>query len=236
MTLAFFLIALVYSSAGFGGGSMYISVLSNTTPLPSALLRFHALICNAIVTGQGIAQWKSAVSFPRSAISLLITAAIPCGVAVFFPLSETYFLKTLGSALLLAGLLMFFQEQWKIWEISWSSTRLHIAAFVIGGIGGFTGIGGGIYLSPLLHLSRWGNAKEIAQLSAWFIFINSLVSIAILHHQGIDWYQLDWTWMLAVLLGGLIGSRISISWLKIQHIRGVTAFLLIFAGIRILLK
>ncbi len=215
---------------------MYVSVLSSATPLPSALLRFHALICNALVTGQGILQWKSEVAFPRSAISLLITAAIPCGVAVFFPLSEAYFLKTLGWALLLAGMMMFFQEKWAIWKWHLSSIQLHIAAFIIGGVGGFTGIGGGIYLSPLLHLSRWGNAKEIAQLSAWFIFINSLVSIFLLHQQGNQWNQLEWTWMIAVLLGGLIGSRISISWLKIQHIRWVTAFLLIFAGIRILMK
>lgn len=236
MSVAFFFIALLYSSAGFGGGSMYISVLSQATPLPSSLLRFHALVCNALVTGQGILQWKTALSFPQSSLGLLLSAAIPCGIAVFFPLSQILFLKVLGVALLTAGLILLMQEKWMRWKIQMTSIQLHIAAIIIGGIGGLTGIGGGIYLSPLLHLSRWGNAKEIAQLSAWFIFINSLVSIVIIKQQGVQWSELEWSWMLAVLLGGLLGSRISISWLKIQHIRWITAFLLIFAGIRIVLK
>jgi len=236
MSVAFFFIALVYSSAGFGGGSMYISALSQFTTLTSLPLRFNALVCNATVTGQSLVQWRSAITLRKSAYGLLLVTALPCGVAVLFPLTEVYFLKTLGIALMLAGGIMAIQEKWQHWQLNLSVRQLHIASFFIGGIAGFTGIGGGIYLSPLLHLSRWGNAKEIAQLSAWFIFLNSLISIFIMCRQGAGWADLDGSCLIAVFLGGILGSRISISWLKIQHIRWITAFLLIFAGIRIVLK
>lgn len=236
MIYLFFLIAFIYSSAGFGGGSMYISVLTQTTSLPSHLLRLHALVCNAIVTGQGIVQWKNNISFPKQGIGLLVSAAIPCAIAVFFPLSEVYFLKTLGCALLLAGTMMLLQEKWQSITIQLNSTVLYFCSGLIGTLAGFTGIGGGIYLSPLLHLSKWGDAKKIAQLSSWFIFLNSIVSILILYLHDSTRIEFEWTWMIAVLLGGLLGSKMSISWLQQKHIRWLTAILLIFAGIRVLMK
>lgn len=236
MIFIFFTIALIYSSAGFGGGSMYISVLSQATPMTSVALRFHALICNAIVTGQGILQWKRSISFPKEGVGILFSAAIPCAIAVFFPLTETYFLKTLGAALLLAGILMLLQERLHRIRLNLSTNTLYFVSAIIGFLAGLTGIGGGIYLSPMLYLSHWGDAKRIANISAWFIFINSILSIAIMLFKNFDWLQMEWSWMLAVLLGGLIGSSMSISWLQVKHIRWLTAILLIFAAIRVLCK
>jgi uncharacterized protein len=236
MIFIFFVIALVYSSAGFGGGSMYISVLSQVTPMTSAVLRLHALICNAIVTGQGILQWKRALDFPKEGVGILLSAAIPCAIAVFFPLTETYFLKTLGFALLLAGISMLLQERFHKITFSMSTKTIYLVSAFIGVLAGLTGIGGGIYLSPMLHLSNWGDAKRIASISAWFIFTNSIISIVIMLFKGFDWGQLEWSWMLAVLLGGLIGSSMSISWFQAKHIRWLTAILLIFAAIRVLCK
>jgi len=236
MIFIFFIIALVYSSAGFGGGSMYISLLSQSTVMGSSALRLHALICNATVTGQGILQWSQSTTLKKNSIRILLCAIFPCSLAVFFPLEDPVFMKLLGTALLLAGSMMLLQEKWQQWQLSITPLFLYICSGLIGGLAGFTGIGGGIYLSPLLHLSRWGNAKEIAQLSSWFILINSMVSITILWTKGNITDGIEWQWVLAVLIGGWLGSRISISWLKVQHIRWITSILLIFAGIRILLR
>jgi uncharacterized membrane protein YfcA len=104
-------------------------------------------------------------------------------------------------------------------------------SFFIGSIAGLTGIGGGIYFSPILHLGRWGKPKEIAAFTALFIAVNSFLSIVILSTRSdLTWNEVHLDWLFAVVIGGWMGSKISISWLKQEQVKWITGILLIFAG------
>jgi uncharacterized protein len=115
---------------------------------------------------------------------------------------------------------------------------LYIASAVIGAVAGLTGIGGGVYLSPLLSLSRWDTPKSIAATCAAFILVNSLVSWLVLScYNGAAAPNVAmWSLPLAAALGGWLGARTSSKWLQQVHVRRITIGLLIFAAVRIIIK
>lgn len=98
------------------------------------------------------------------------------------------------------------------------------------------GIGGGIFLSPILNMMRWDKPKNIAATAGFFILVNSIAGLAgqLFQHQ----LSLDWAFalplMLAVLLGGQLGSRVSAVTFNQSHVRWATAVLIFYAGVNIL--
>ena len=107
----------------------------------------------------------------------------------------------------------------------------------IGFISGLTGIGGGVYLSPVLHLTGWGSAKHIAATSSVFILVNSAGSLIIqFFAQDIQIDNRILIFLGAVLAGGLIGSNLSSNVLRQVHVRYITTALVLFASVRVLLK
>ncbi|MFN0031834.1 MAG: sulfite exporter TauE/SafE family protein [Flavobacteriales bacterium] len=237
--LLFFIIALIYSSAGFGGGSMYLVVLSESSQ-NQTFIRFTALMCNAIVTGtssfefaiRGWVAWRQLIGL------LLFSTPICIWSSTLSFESRTYSLL-LGACLLLAAIAMLSQRKTQV-ESNYPpvSRWWHYPASAgIGLLAGITGIGGGIYLAPLLHLSNWGNAKQIAAASAFFILINSVASIItqLITEQIILSYIHLWL-ALAVILGGYFGSHSAGSWLNHKWVRYITIAIIIFASIRIFIK
>ena len=117
----------------------------------------------------------------------------------------------------------------------------YINGIIGGGIGflsGLVGIGGGIFLSPLLYLSRWNIPKVIAATTAAFILVNSIAGlIGQVHTNGfsVD-FQVVILLLITVLIGGQIGSRLTVSWINPQIVRRITAFLILFVSLRILWK
>ena len=108
----------------------------------------------------------------------------------------------------------------------------------MGLLAGMTGIGGGIYLSPLLNLSKWGKPREIAAVACVFILINSLAGlIARWTHFSESPNSAEITFLpFAVVIGGYIGSKLSAKILSQQWIRWITIVILIFASIRIFIR
>ena len=218
---------------------MYLAILSQFS-YSDAFVRFTGLSCNAVVTTTGTINfylkkwivWRPLVALLACSVPLCIWAS------TWKITSKTYFI-TLGACLLVAGLAMLFQrkstadDNMQIRNPVW----LYPVCAVIGFLSGFTGIGGGVYLSPLLHLVRWGSAKHIAAASSAFILINSFAGLVVqLIMQRIEW-EIEQLWLvLAVAAGGLIGSRLSSSMLSQKVVRAITILLIIFASIRILLR
>lgn len=234
----FFLIALLYSSAGFGGGSLYLAVLSQSA-MSAAALKFTALSCNALVTANGTWQFHKQGWLPWKKVWPLLAFSVPACVATsMFPLQQRWYLLTLGACLLLAAAAMLMQTfKQNSTKPSMHQRWIFPAAAVTGALAGLTGIGGGVYLSPVLHLSRWGNPKEIAGTSAAFILINSLVGLTVQGLQGHAHVSWQWGWlMLAVFAGGILGSFSSSAWFSQANVRRLTMFVLIFASIRIILR
>jgi hypothetical protein len=240
LILFFFLIAMLYSSVGFGGGSSYLALLS-LYGFDFKILRLTALACNIVVVSGGsliflrnkILRLKDAVPF----VVFSIPAAFAGGM---IRTSEKTFFITLGMVLLVSGILLWFRKKSVEKHLDEQSPKTWFGAVTgtaIGFLSGFVGIGGGIFLAPVLHFTGWGSAKKIAATSSFFILCNSISGIG---GQLLQFENESFQWeiiiplVLAVLAGGQIGSRISTNVKSSYYIRKTTAVLIVFVGLRLL--
>lgn len=236
-TILFFIIAVLYASVGFGGGSGYIAILSFTDCEPSQL-RFIALCCNIVVVSGGtwlfiknkLFNLKKMLPFVVTSIPLaLLGGSIQLGTQAFFLL--------LSISLLLAGLLMLRQPVSDKIITSNSIINGSIGG-IIGLVSGLIGIGGGIFLSPVLHLIKWDKPKVISAAASFFILVNSVAGL--IGQISTNTIDIEWKYILPLLLsvfiGGQIGSRLNIEWLSQVRIKRMTAILVIFASLRMLYK
>jgi len=235
----FFLVAVVYSSAGFGGGSMYLAILSQSS-LSNVLIRFMGLSCNTLVTSVGSfnfirggwVSWKSSLQ--------LLACSVPFAmIASSIKLSGNTYFIILGICLFIAAIAMLVQRKSAALQTSVPANKwfLFPISAAVGFIAGLTGIGGGVYLSPVLHLTGWGSSKHIAATSSLFILVNSIVSLIV--QFTIQNVVVDHTLVLylsVVFAGSVIGSNLSSNVLKQIHVRYITIALILFASLRVLSK
>lgn len=240
LALCFVAIAFTYASVGFGGGSSYIAILA-LAGLPFQEIRLTALLCNIIVVSGGAWIFFQNQQLSWRKILPLVAMSIPAAfLGAIMRISQETFFMLLGSSLLLASVLLWFQPQRPETAVVAAPKPLRDASLG-GGIGllsGMVGIGGGIFLSPLLHFFRWDTARKIAATASIFILVNSVSGIAgqLAHLPP----ELHWNRIVllgaAVFVGGQAGSRISMSYFNPLIIRRLTAILVLVAGIEVMLK
>jgi len=240
--LAFFFgIALLYASVGFGGGSSYLAVLA-LYGLDYRTIRSTALLCNLVVVTGGTLIYQRAGHAKWRKMIPIVAAGLPMAfLGGTIRLSQPLFFLILSITLIAAALLLVRQSLFPpSGDDDTRSTPLLLNIGLGGGIGflaGLVGIGGGIFLSPLLNLLRWDRPSTIAATASFYILVNSLAGLAGQLTQA-D-FDMDWglTGLLiaAVFLGGQIGSRVGAKWLPARWIRLGTAGLVLFVGVRILL-
>ncbi|SEH37921.1 sulfite exporter TauE/SafE family protein [Chryseobacterium culicis] len=240
--LFFLLIAFVYSSVGFGGGSSYLAVLAMYS-LPYQEIRLTALVCNVIVVMGGVIIYikNKQVNWKKILPLALISVPMAYLGAVLKISQETFFL-ILGITLILAALLLWIKTETQYeGEISENTESSLIKnGFLGGGIGflsGLVGIGGGIFLSPLLNLMKWDTPRKIAATSSVFILVNSISGIfGQLSGLSADMnYSRILSLCFAVFMGGQIGARMSLKWNPLV-IKRMTAVLVLAAGINVVIK
>ncbi len=240
LPLVFFVIALFYSSVGFGGGSSYLAVLSLVLiDLPT--VRTVALLCNvAVVAGNCYTYWRAGSLNVGKALPFVLVSVPAAFVGGTLHLTETVFFVILGGVLVSSALLLLSQSGRLASASPIGSSHL-VPSALGGGIGllsGVVGIGGGIFLSPVLHLLRWDTGIRIAALSSFFILVNSLAGLAGLGVGGTlrtgGW--LPGALLVAVVAGGQLGSRLGVNVLSARYIRLATAGLVFFVGIRLVLR
>lgn len=241
LTPAFFVTALLYASAGFGGGSTYNALLA-LAGFNYALLPMVSLACNIVVVSGSTVRFAQAGVVPwRRALVLSLIAAPLAYLGGRTPIREATFMLLLGLSLVGAGLALFLPRSAEQDDSPAPAARwMALAAAPLGYLAGLVGIGGGIFLAPLLHLTRWAPARAIAATTSVFILINSLSGLlGQLAKNGPDRFALALSGalplLIAVVLGGQIGSLLASRLLPERVIRWLTAALTIWAGSRLLL-
>jgi len=241
LMLLFFFIAFVYASVGFGGGSSYLAVLA-VYGLPFQEIRFIALACNIIVVAGSILVYHRHQQINWRKILPLVAASIPLAfLGAMLRISQQTFFILLGITLLLASILLWVNTKSRAEADITVRARPTRDAFLGGAVGllsGMVGIGGGIFLSPLLNLAKWDTPKKIAATASVFILVNSISGIiGQLQHPA---SELDWKTivllLVAVLAGGQLGARTGAIKFNPLTIRRITAVLVFVAGLEVLHK
>lgn len=240
LILAFFVTALLYASVGFGGGSTYTALLA-LSGLDYRILPLLALSCNIVVVAGSTMRFARAGVTPWRSAGLLTALAAPAAlVGGLTPISETHFLAILGLSLLFAGAALLLKPSVSSTAPAKAARFMPLFAIPLGYLAGLVGIGGGIFLAPILHLVRWNSAKAVAATASLFILVNSIFGLVGQTIKGgtgriavaID---LGLPLLLAVAIGGQIGSFLALKYLPQGWIRLGTAALTIWVGARLLL-
>ncbi|MAY19646.1 MAG: sulfoacetate transporter [Erythrobacteraceae bacterium] len=240
LAIAFFVTALLYASVGFGGGSTYSALLA-LSGLDYRVLPLVSLACNIIVVAGSSWRFARAGVTPwKGALLLTVLAAPAAFVGGLVAIDRESFLLLLGLSLVLTGVTMLVPLREAVaGEPTRFAKAIPFAAVPLGFLAGLVGIGGGIFLAPLLHLTRWNNARAIAATASLFILVNSLFGLAgqLLKHGPamfgaalVDALPL----LLAVVVGGQIGSLLAVRVLPVKWIRWLTAALVAVVGVRLL--
>ncbi|MGV6845741.1 MAG: sulfite exporter TauE/SafE family protein [Lutibacter sp.] len=240
--ILFFFIAVLYSSVGFGGGSSYLAVLALSS-LAFTQIRAIALICNIVVVSGSTYLYIKNNLFDWKKIVPLVIISVPMAfIGGYLKINQTFFYILLGFTLIIASSLMWFSKHLQNTKskVSVKNSLLKNLSFggSIGFISGMVGIGGGIFLSPLLHLTNWNSVKKIAATSSFFILVNSISGLAGQYlNPDFSIKPIETVlFMIVVFIGGQIGSRLSIKFISPIKLKKATAILIAFVGLRLLLK
>ena len=237
--LLFFTVAILYASVGFGGGSSYLAILA-LTGIVFTQIRATALLCNIVVVSSNVFFFSLQKKINWKKILPLILCSIPFAyLGGYVKISQQFFFILLGSTLFFAASTMWFSKRIIASEgKKTTSKKLKNIGFgsFIGFISGMVGIGGGIFLAPLLHLTNWDTPKKIAATASVFILVNSLAGL-IGQYSSPDFY-LDWNstavLLVTVFIGGQIGGRMRNTYYTPVQLKKATALLIAFVATRIL--
>lgn len=234
IVLAVFVVAILYSSVGHGGASGYLAVMAFLAVQP-AVTRPTALILNVFVASIAAFQFYRRGYFDWRVFLPFAAASIPfafIGGTINLPL-EVY--RTI------LGLVLFFAAFRLAWNLSPDreiiAPKIWIALIVgafIGLLSGLIGVGGGIFLTPVLLLMNWTEARTAAGVSAAFILVNSLSGLAGNFAQASQLPANVFFWIIAAVLGGIIGSTLGSHYFNTLTLRRVLAFVLVIAGAKLI--
>jgi uncharacterized protein len=238
LTALFFLVALIYASVGFGGGSTYTALLG-LWGVDFKLIPVISLLCNIIVVTGGVWRFQRASLIDWKAVwPLLLVSAPVAFMGGLVPLKQWLFLLILGCALFASCVALLVQtENWQPRRMP-KPALLGISA-VIGLLAGLSGIGGGIFMAPVLHMIRWAEAKRIAAFASLYILINSVAGVTgqlVKNGPAVFGGVLEsyWPMMVAVLVGGQIGGMLGLRLFTPRIMRTTTAVLVGYVAIRLI--
>ena len=238
LSILFFVTAILYSSVGFGGGSSYLALLL-IWGIPYHIFPVIALCCNIIVVSGNCFNYTKTGNLNLKLLLPYLIGSIPLAfIGGSVSIEKSIFEILLFMVLTLAGFLLLFK--FRSYEDNNETYRNipKIISIIIGGILGFisgiVGIGGGIFLSPILFLIRAGKPKHIVTAASIFILINSISGISgqLTKDLVLNEIQNFWFLFLAVFIGGQIGNHLNHKIFPARILVLVTAGLVIFVAAR----
>ena len=239
LSILFFITAILYSSVGFGGGSTYLALLL-IWGIPYYIVPIIALLCNIIVVSGNSYNYIRAKNYNFKLLAPFLIGSIPLAFyGGTLLIQKEFFEMLLFLVLFVAGFLLLINN--KSYEDKYliiKKINFFVAIFVgaiLGLVSGTVGIGGGIFLSPILFLLKAEKPRVIATTASLFILVNSIFGILgqltkeLVFNEIINY----WTLFLFVLIGGLIGNYINLKIFSNRVLTIITSFLVIFVAMRI---
>lgn len=240
LLVCLFVASVVYTAAGQGGASGYIAVMGLYGVAPE-VMRPTALCLNILVTAIGTWRlWRAGLGDWRGLWPFL-AGSVPCallGGALVLPSSSYRFL--VGVVLLGAGVRLWWDAgrpagpERPLGTPSWAARA--VTGGMIGLVSGLTGIGGGIFLAPILLILRWADAPRTAAMTAPFILVNSVAGLAGNWASVASLPAALPAYAAVTLVGALVGSHLAIRFLSPAMLRRVMALVLLFGGGAVLLR
>jgi len=228
------LMALLYSSVGHGGASGYLAAMALFGLAPE-VMKPAALTMNLFVASLVLYHLYRADYFSWQLFLPIALASMPMAFwgGTLMPQENTY-QYIVGTALLLASAYFFVRIKYErdcVKPTLWIAMPVGAA---LGFVSGLTGVGGGIYLSPLLLWLRWTKMRTNAAIAAAFILVNSAAGLAG-HVMTVNSWPADIAWyVIAALLGAVVGAEIAVRRLAPPVLRQLLGGVLVIAGIKMI--
>ena len=242
LSILFLVTATLYSSVGFGGGSTYLALLL-IWGLPYTIFPIIALSCNIIVVSGNCFNYIRARNLNFKLLIPYLIGSIPLAfIGGSLPVEKRFFEILLFTVLLIAGCLLLLNfRSYDDKKESYKNIP-YFMSIIIGGILGFisgvVGIGGGIFLSPILFLLRVARPKHIVTAASLFILINSISGIIgqLTKNLILTEVQAYFYLLIAVLIGGQIGNYLNLKIFTSRLLALLTAGLVLLVTIKLGLR
>jgi len=239
LSILFFVTALIYSSVGFGGASTYLALLL-LWGVPYHIFPIIALACNIIVVSGNSLNYSRAGNLNIKLLLPYLLGSVPFAfIGGLVQIEKELFEIILFLVLAIAGVLLLFNfKSYEDNSSSYKNLPIYLSiliGLILGFVSGIVGIGGGIFLSPILYLFRVAKPKHITTVVSLFILINSIFGLIGQLSKNINLFELqDFLYLLlAVLIGGQIGNFVSLKLLPSKILALITSLLVIFVATRI---
>jgi uncharacterized protein len=227
--------ALLYSSVGHGGASGYLAAMAlfGVAPL---LMKPTALALNIVVASIAVFKFYRSGSFSWQLFVPLAITAIPMAyIGGTLVLPVHWYKPLVGLVLVWAAWRSFNTASTSSYKLRPASSGvLLMTGALLGFLSGLTGVGGGIFLSPLLLFLRWAPVKVISGVAAAFILVNSIAGVLGVMTTGVEFHAALPLWIVAVLMGGFIGAEYGSKRLANPTIQRLLALVLLVAGIKMI--
>lgn len=231
------LAALLYASVGHGGASGYIAIMALAS-LSTTAIRPTALVLNILVSSIALVQFSRDGYFHWRTFWPFALTSIPCSFIGGMVTLPSHLLKPLlGAVLIFSAWRLLLRPGKRAMEIAPPAIMVAMGiGAALGFLSGLTGVGGGIFLSPLLLLLGWAGSKETAGISALFILLNSAAGL-LGHLASLGNLPGFAPWLAgSAVIGGSIGAYIGSRRLPLTAIRYLLAVVLLIAGMKLIAR
>jgi uncharacterized protein len=236
--LLFFIISSLYATVGHAGASGYLAVMALLS-FPAQEIKPVSLILNIVVAAIGSYRYLKEGYFDKKVFLLFAVFSIPMAFAGgYFKVEEKQFKLLAGAFLIISAIMIAlktFQKNKRDYEVvSVPVWKAGLIGGAIGYVSGLIGIGGGIFLSPLLMLFHWAKPKNVSGIAALFILVNSVLGL-LGHVSSLSSVpRHTFFWVLAVTAGGFLGSYVGTKKIDTKGIYIVLIIVLVTAGAKML--